>query len=190
MDVFVSAYVDGDVAGAPEDVPRLRLREGDALSRRGLVLGVAGYVDARLRVAPLCEPRAVEADPGNRPSPYVRHPQLAFRRGDDRVAVGGARPEVLQAHPVEAPEAVFVHRRFEHLDVARRGRVPRVLQSLGHPVRVARGYGLPDEGVADIRGTGQEDARAEHDAVAMALERREVGHDAHDLASDLLARRP
>lgn len=113
-----------------------------------------------------------------------------IKAGYDYVAVDDARPEVLQTHPVEAPEAVFVHRRFEHLDVARRGRVPRVLQSLGHPVRVARGYGLPDEGVADIGGTGQEDARAEHDAVAMALERREVGHNAHDLASDLLVRRP
>ena len=146
--VPVVADVDGHVARAVEDVAGLRLRE--RYSPELLVLGprVVAYADARLRVAVLREPAAVERLAGGRASPDVGHAELAVRRLDDRVPVRGRVLQVLDRHGVEPVEAPLRHDRLQGFDVGRVGRPAAVLEPLGHPVRVVPLDRLADEGVA------------------------------------------
>ena len=136
VDVAVAPYVDADMPHAVEDVAGLRLRERDLLSLRVLGLGVARYRDAGLLVAILGEPATVQADARGRPAPHVGDTELAVGGGDDRICQDRPGPEVLQAHAVETVEVVGLHGGFQALDVARARRPSRVLEPLGHLVRV------------------------------------------------------
>ena len=136
VDVPVAPYVDPDMPHAVEDVAGLRLRERDLLALRVLGLGVSRYRDAGLLVAVLGETAAVQADARRRPAPYVGDPELAVGGGDDRIRRERPGPEVLQAHAVEAVEVVGLHDGFQALDVARARGPSRVLEPLGHLVRV------------------------------------------------------
>ena len=78
---------------------------------------VVAYADARLRVAVLREPAAVERLAGGRASPHVGHAELAVRRLDDRVPVRGRVLQVLDRHGVEPVEAPLRHDRLQGLDV-------------------------------------------------------------------------
>ena len=170
MYVPVVADVDGHVARAVEDVAGLRLRERYAPELLVLGTRVVAYADARLRVAVLREPAAVERLAGGRASPHVGHAELAVRRLDDRVPVRGRVLQVLDRHGVEPVEAPLRHDRLQGLDVGRVGRPAGVLEPLGHPVRVVPLDRLADEGVARVALRLQEDPAAEADALGVAGE--------------------
>ena len=136
MYVLVAADVDGDVARRPEDVARAGLGQRHLGAAGRLVLRVVREVYARLRVAPLRQARAVEADARRAAAPDVGHTELRMRGLDDGVAGPRAALELLDGHAVEAVEAVGLHDRLQALHVFGRGGVARVLQALGHLVRV------------------------------------------------------
>ena len=118
VDVSVVSYVDGDVARPVEDVPRLRLRQGERGELATLVLGVVADPYAGLAVAVLGEPTAVQADPGGRASPDIGDAELAVGGLDDDASRRRAAFPILQAHPVEAVQAVGLHNGLEGLHVA------------------------------------------------------------------------
>ncbi len=186
MYVPVVADVDGHVTRAVEDVAGLRLRERYAPELLVLGTRVVAYADARLRVAVLREPAAVERLAGGRASPHVGHAELAVRRLDDRVPVRGRVLQVLDRHGVEPVEAPLRHDRLQGLDVGRVGRPAGVLEPLGHPVRVVPLDRLPDEGVARVALRLQEDPAAEADALGVAGEADEARRDLGVLAGHVL----
>ena len=186
MYVPVVADVDGHVARAVEDVAGLRLRERYAPELLVLGTRVVAYADARLRVAVLREPAAVERLAGGRASPHVGHAELAVRRLDDRVPVRGRVLQVLDRHGVEPVEAPLRHDRLQGLDVGRVGRPAGVLEPLGHPVRVVSLDRLADEGVARVALRLQEDPAAEADALGVAGEADEARRDLGVLAGHVL----
>ena len=145
---------------------------------------------ARLPVAVLGEAAAVQPHAGRRAAPDVGHTQLAVGSLHDGVAAGRALLEVVDAHAVEAVQVVGPHDRLQALHVLRARGVARVLQALGHLVRVMVGDGLLDERVVRIAAVLQENPAPEPDAVRVALEHGEVGHDRDDLAAHLLVGGP
>ena len=146
----------------------------------------AETADACLRVAVLREPAAVERLAGGRASPHVGHAELAVRRLDDRVPARGRVLQVLDRHGVEPVEAPLRHDRLQGLDVGRVGRPARVLEPLGHPVRVVPLDRLPDEGVARVALGLQEDPAAEAYALGVAGEADEAHRDLGVLAGHVL----
>ena len=136
VDVAVAPYVDADMPRSVEDVARLDFRQGELLALGVLAFSVSRNRDPRLAVAVLGEAAAVQADARRRPAPHVGDPELAVGGGDDRVCRDRPGPEVLQAHAVEAVEAVGLHGGFQALDVARARRPSRILEPFGHLVRV------------------------------------------------------
>ena len=175
VDVPVVADVDGDVSVPVEDVPGLGLGDGYLSELALLVLRVVADTDARLAVAVLREAAAVQALSGRRAAPDVWHAELAVRRGDDGAPRLLAGLEVIQAEAVEAVQAVGLHDRLEGLHVAGVRCPPRILQALGHLVRVAVRHRLPDQRVVGVPSCLQEHSAAEPDALRVAFEHDELG---------------
>ena len=119
---------------------------------------------------------------------------LPRRRVGAEVEGAGDRPsrglEVLRAHGVEAPEAVGVHDRDERRHVVGARGVPRVLEALGHEVRVALGDRPPDDGVVRVERVLQQHARAEADRGDLRDEAGEVVGDGDGHPVVLLAGEP